>query len=67
MRGLTADLSQRFVTVAGRPVQLTPTEYDMLKVLIGAQGKVLTGQQLLRQVWGTGYGTELHKEIMRWE
>ena len=32
----------------------------MLKVLIGARGKVLTGQQLLRQVWGTGYGTELH-------
>jgi two-component system KDP operon response regulator KdpE len=41
-------------------VQLTPTEYDMLKALITARGKVLTGQQLLRQMWGIGYGTELH-------
>ena len=57
---LTVDLSQRVVTVAGRTVQLTPTEYDILKALIGARGKVLTGQQLLRQVWGVGYGTELH-------
>jgi two-component system KDP operon response regulator KdpE len=57
---LTVDLSQRQVTVAGRPVQLTPTEYDILKALIGARGKVLTSQQLLRQVWGMGYGTELH-------
>lgn len=57
---LTVDLSQRLVTVAGRPVQLTPTEYDILKALIGARGNVLTSQQLLRQVWGLGYGTELH-------
>jgi two-component system KDP operon response regulator KdpE len=57
---LTVDLSQRVVTVAGRAVQLTPTEYDILKALIGARGKVLTSQQLLRQVWGVGYGTELH-------
>jgi two-component system KDP operon response regulator KdpE len=57
---LTVDLSQRIVTVAGRAVQLTPTEYDILKALIGARGKVLTSQQLLRQVWGVGYGTELH-------
>lgn len=57
---LMVDLSQRLVTVAGRPVPLTPTEYDILKALIGARGKVLTGQQLLRQVWGVGYGTELH-------
>lgn len=57
---LTVDLSQRVVTVAGRTVQLTPTEYDILKALVGARGKVLTSQQLLRQVWGVGYGTELH-------
>ncbi len=57
---LIVDLSQRYVTVGGRPVQLTPTEYDLLKALIGARGKVLTSQQLLRQVWGAGYGSELH-------
>jgi two-component system, OmpR family, KDP operon response regulator KdpE len=57
---LTVDLSQRVVTVAGHTVQLTPTEYDILKALVGARGKVLTSQQLLRQVWGVGYGTELH-------
>jgi two-component system, OmpR family, KDP operon response regulator KdpE len=59
-RDLTVDLSQRLVTVAGRPVQLTPTEYDILKALIAARGNVLTSQQLLRQVWGLGYRTELH-------
>ncbi len=57
---LAVDLAQRLVTVAGREVQLTPTEYDLLRVLVTHAGKVLTHSQLLRQVWGVAYTQESH-------
>jgi two-component system KDP operon response regulator KdpE len=57
---LMVDLARRLVTVAGREVALTPTEYDLLRVLATHAGKVLTHQQLLRQVWGAGYEHEQH-------
>lgn len=57
---LTVDLGLRQVIVGGREVQLTPTEYDLLRVLIMHAGKVLTHRQLLRQVWGAGYEGEAH-------
>jgi len=56
----TVDLARRQVTVAGREVQLTPTEYDLLRVLVMNAGKVLTHRQLLREVWGMGYEQEMH-------
>jgi len=55
---LEVDLTRRMVRVRGAAVQLTPTEYEVLKVLIQAAGRVLTHQQLLRQVWGPGYGVD---------
>ena len=57
---LAVDVAHRLVTVAGHEVQLTPTEYDLLKALITHAGKVLTHRQLLRQVWGAGYENEAH-------
>jgi two-component system KDP operon response regulator KdpE len=57
---LTMDLEWRMVTVGDREIQLTPTEYDLLRVLVLNAGKVLTHHQLLRQVWGAGYDQELH-------
>ena len=57
---LMVDLTRRVVTVAGREVQLTPTEYDLLRVLVTNAGKVLTHRQLLREVWGMGYEQEMH-------
>lgn len=57
---LTVDLSRRLVKVNNEEVQLTPTEYDLLKLLVAHAGKVLTHQQILRQVWGIGYANELH-------
>ncbi len=57
---LTVDLAQRLVTVAEREVQLTPTEYDLLRTLVMHAGKVLTHRQLLSQVWGAGYEGEAH-------
>lgn len=57
---LTVDLGQRLVTVGSREVQLTPTEYDLLRALVMHAGQVLTHRQLLRQVWGAGYEGETH-------
>ncbi len=56
---LTVDLANRLVTMNGEDIQLTPTEYDILRVLVIYAGKVLTNRQLLRQVWGEGYD-DLH-------
>ena len=57
---LSVDLARRLVTVGGRPVALTPTEYDLLRVLVTNAGKVLTHRHLLKQVWGAGYESEAH-------
>ncbi len=57
---LKVDLAGRLVTVADRDVQLTPTEYDLLRALVTHAGKVLTHRHLLREVWGAAYGDELH-------
>lgn len=54
------DLSRRLVKVSGKVAPLTPTEYDLLKTLVQASGKVLTHRQLLQQVWGSVYATESH-------
>jgi two-component system KDP operon response regulator KdpE len=50
--GLSVDFTRRLVMVNGKEVQLTPTEYDLLRVMILHAEKVLTHRQLLRQVWG---------------
>ena len=57
---LRVDRARRLVSVAGNAIVLTPTEYDLLRVLVQYAGKVLTHRQLLRQVWGTGYELETH-------
>jgi two-component system KDP operon response regulator KdpE len=57
---LTVDLARRVVRLAGKEVQLTPTEYDLLRVLVANAGKVVTHRQLLRQVWGNVYEEEAH-------
>jgi two-component system, OmpR family, KDP operon response regulator KdpE len=57
---LKVDLARRIVTLSDREVQLTPTEYDLLKVLIAHSGRVLTHRQLLREVWGKMYEDEFH-------
>ena len=45
---------QRHVAVAGRSVQLTPTEYELLRVLSVNAGRILTHESLLRQAWRGG-------------
>ncbi len=54
------DLPNRHVTVNGNTVHLTPNEYRLLSVLVKNAGKVLTHQQLLREVWGPGSSDQSH-------
>ena len=49
---LEIDLAKRSVTVGGRAVKLTPTEYELLRYLALHAGKPVTHTTLLRQVWG---------------
>ncbi|HSB40093.1 MAG TPA: response regulator [Gaiellaceae bacterium] len=57
---LQIDLDKQLVTVAGRRVQLTPNEFELLRVLAQNEGKLMTHPALLREVWGPAYGTESH-------
>jgi two-component system, OmpR family, KDP operon response regulator KdpE len=50
---LAIDLERRLVTVAGREVHLTPTEYELLRYLAVHAGKLVTHTILLREVWGS--------------
>jgi two-component system, OmpR family, KDP operon response regulator KdpE len=58
--GLEVDLEHRRVLVQGREVQLTATEYDLLRLLVTHAGKVLTHNQILRQIWGPAYLEQPH-------
>ncbi len=57
---LKMDVSRRLVVVGGNEVALTPTEYDILRLLLQNAGKVLTHRHILRQVWGSAYENEMH-------
>jgi two-component system KDP operon response regulator KdpE len=56
--GLTIDLARRRVTLGGEAVHLTRTELALLEAFVTNPGKLLTHAELLRRVWGQGYGTE---------
>ena len=51
---LTIDYGDRRVTVSGRPVELTATEYRLLTELSANAGRVVTHGQILQRVWGPG-------------
>ncbi|HVB65266.1 MAG TPA: response regulator [Nitrolancea sp.] len=57
---LRIDLPRRLVTVAGREVHLTPTEFELLTELATNAGKVLTHQMLLSRVWGPESAESTH-------
>ena len=52
------DLAAKQVTIADKPVRLTPTEWNVLEVLVRNQGKLVSQRQLLQEVWGPQYETE---------
>src|SRR6266700_4107302 len=51
---------RRHVSLGGTEVRLTPTEYKLLTTLIRHAGKVVTHQQLLREVWGPAHTEQAH-------
>jgi DNA-binding response OmpR family regulator len=53
--GVILDKGSRTVSVAGEPVHLTPTEFDLLALLMATPGRVLSRAVLLEQVQGFGY------------
>ena len=57
---LTIALARRVATVRGAELRLTPIEYRLLTALARHLGRVLTHEQLLREVWGPGYTTQHH-------
>ncbi len=52
---MTIDLATCEVTVAGKIVELTFKEYEMLKLLAGNKGRVYTREALLDKIWGYDY------------
>jgi two-component system KDP operon response regulator KdpE len=52
---LVIDADNSHVTVRGKPVSLTPTEYQLLLALAENPGRILSHEQLLSQVWGPEY------------
>jgi two-component system KDP operon response regulator KdpE len=52
---LVVDLQKRVVSMAGRPVHLTPHQFELLRVFAVNEGKLLTHRTLLQEVWGPRY------------
>jgi two-component system KDP operon response regulator KdpE len=55
IEGLEVDLAAHSVAVSGEPVHLTPTEFELLRTLVGNRGRLMTHSVLLREVWGPAY------------
>jgi len=54
------DVPNHRVSVNDAPLELTPREFELLKVLLSHSGRVVTAGRLLRAVWGTAYSDEAH-------
>lgn len=57
---LTIDFVHRLVQLQGEEIRLTPTEYDLLCLLVSHAGKVLTRTQILKHIWGPNYIEQPH-------
>jgi two-component system KDP operon response regulator KdpE len=56
--GLEVDLPRRVVLRDGAEVHLTPTEFDLLRLLARNRGRLMTHRELLVSVWGAGYSDD---------
>jgi two-component system KDP operon response regulator KdpE len=57
-QAFTVDLGAKRVTTAEGDVRLTPTEWQLVELLVRAPGKLLSQRQLLQEVWGPRYEEE---------
>ena len=64
LRELAIDYDRRRVTLGGQPLQLTATEYELLRVLSTNHGRVLTYRALLRLAWGTRYRGSVNPRLV---
>jgi two-component system, OmpR family, KDP operon response regulator KdpE len=55
---LELDLEKRELRADGKPVHLTPHQFELLRLLALNEGKLLTHRMILQEVWGPGYGHE---------
>jgi len=57
--GLEIDFESRRVVAAGKPVRLTPTEFDILRYLVSQANKPVPHRRLLQAIWGPEYGDQI--------
>jgi len=57
-QGLVVDLAARTVHRGAQEIHLTPTEFDLLRLLARNRGRLMTHRDLLVSVWGAGYGDD---------
>ncbi|HTO12716.1 MAG TPA: response regulator [Candidatus Binatia bacterium] len=62
--GVSLDPGRHAVSVGGRPVELTPKEFDLLHALMGAAGRVLSREHLLNRVWGYARADEIESRTV---
>jgi two-component system KDP operon response regulator KdpE len=63
IEGLEMDIARHRVLIKGKEVDLTPNEFDILRILIQNAGKVITHRMLIHEVWGTS--TENDDRMLR--
>lgn len=62
-KALELDTAAHICTVAGRPVELTPTEFSLLRILCEANGNVVSAEELFRRLWPEEYYTKATSTI----
>jgi phosphate regulon transcriptional regulator PhoB len=62
--GITLDGGTHQATVSGRPLTLTPKEFDLLRALLEARGRVLSREFLLDRVWGYARASEIESRTV---
>lgn len=55
---ISVDFTSRIVKIKNEIIKLTTTEYNLLSILVKNEGRVLTHQYLLKQVWGNSYSDQ---------
>jgi phosphate regulon transcriptional regulator PhoB len=62
--GIVLDSATHQVSVGGRPLALTPKEFDLLRALLEARGRVLSREHLLDRVWGYARADEIESRTV---
>jgi two-component system KDP operon response regulator KdpE len=65
VKGLQVDVSKHSVKVKGAEIRLTPTEYDVLKILVLNAGKVITHGKILKEIWNKTEDIEEAMHLLR--